>query len=135
MTFTAAVDALERAVSLYRDVSIMSRERERDPRADLHLREAHYQLGRVLYHGGTDFTKAVSELDRAVELDADNARARYYLGQAIRQMVERETLAKATTALREYLAMGAPLGDEDAVREFLGSRRVEPAGDSLESTL
>lgn len=129
---TAAVDALERAVSLYRDVSVMARERERDPRADHRLREAHYQLGRVLYQGGTDFTKAVSELDRAAESDPDNARARYYLGQAIRQMVERETLAKATSALREYLAMGAPLGDEDGVREFLGSRRVESGGDSLQ---
>ncbi|MFB9958722.1 caspase family protein [Agromyces bracchium] len=118
----ASIDVLERAVSLYRDPTIMMREREHDPRADARLREAHYQLGRVLYESGTDFTKAVSELDKAAAMDPHDARARYYLGQAIRQMVERETLAKATTALIEYLQMGAPLGDEDGVREFLGSR-------------
>ena len=127
--FTAAVDALERAVSLYRAASTL--ERERDPHVDDHLREAHYQLGRVLYESRTDFTKAVSELDRAVALDPDNARAHYYLGQAIRQMVERETLAKATTALRRYLTMGAPLGDEDEVREFLGARTSRAQGDVL----
>ena len=93
-----------------------------DRRADAHLREAHYQLGRVLYEHGTDFTRAVSSLDRAVTLEPDNARALYYLGQAIRQMVENETLVKAAKVFKEYLAMGAPLGHEDDVREFIGSR-------------
>jgi tetratricopeptide (TPR) repeat protein len=123
------IQALERAISLYRDPSTMDREKERDPRAENHLREAHYQLGRLVFESGTDFTKAVSELDKAIERSRDDARAFYYLGLAIRQMVERETLAKAEDALKTYLAMGAPLGREHDVREFLSSRRRTSPGD------
>lgn len=38
-------------------------------------------------------------------------------------MVERETLTKAEAALQTYLGKGAPLGHEDEVCEFLGSRK------------
>ncbi|GGK63314.1 caspase family protein [Ornithinimicrobium pekingense] len=122
--FTAAIEALDSATSRYHDPSVMTRERERDPRADDRLKEAHYQFGRVLYQSGTDYSRAVSELDRAAQLDPENGRIRYYLGQSIREMVERETLAKATDALHAYLTLGAPLGDEDRIREFLAVRRA-----------
>jgi uncharacterized caspase-like protein len=122
-----SIEMLERTISLYRDPVPMDREKERDPRAQDHLREAHYQLGRVLFESGKDFTRAVSELDKAV-IEGGDARAFYYLGQAIRQMVERETLTKAEEALKTYLAMGAPLGRENDVREFLGSRRETSPG-------
>lgn len=85
--------------------------------------EAKFHLGRVLYEGELSFDRAVSELEEAVELDPDNTPAYYYLGQAIRAQVERNTLKRAENALRRYLERGAPLGHEDEVREFLGSRR------------
>ncbi len=60
-----------------------------------------------------------------VEREPDNARARYYLGQAIRELVERETLAVAEASLKAYLDAGAPLGREDEVRQFLAARSLE----------
>jgi tetratricopeptide (TPR) repeat protein len=88
--------------------------------------EAHYRLGRTLYELGSDLTAAVSELKAAVQSDPDNAFAHYYLGQATRAMVERETLAKAEDAFRSYVALGAPLGAEDEIRAFLRSRGRKP---------
>jgi tetratricopeptide (TPR) repeat protein len=86
------------------------------------LAEATFHLGRVLYLGEFDFDRAVSELEEAVELDPENVLAYYFLGQAIRTQVERNTLKRAEDVLRTYLLRGAPLGHEDEVREFLGSR-------------
>ena len=50
-------------------------------------------------------------------------RAHYHLGQAIRQQIERNKFKRAEEVLRIYLMKGAPLGHEDEVREFLGSRK------------
>jgi cytochrome c-type biogenesis protein CcmH/NrfG len=93
------------------------------------LAEANFHLGRVLYLQESDssaeeaeFSRAVSELEEAVDLDPENVQAYYYLGQAIRAQVERNILKRAEDALRTYLVRGAPLGHEDDVREFLGSR-------------
>ncbi len=87
------------------------------------LAAAHFHLGRVLYEGELDFDRAVSELELAVRLDPENIEALYHLGQAIREQVERNKLKRAEEVLRAYLLKGAPLGHEDQVREFLGSRR------------
>jgi len=87
------------------------------------LAETHYHLGRVLCEGELDFDRAVSELEEAVRLDPDNIRAHYHLGQAIRQQIERNKFKRAEEVLRIYLMKGAPLGHEDEVREFLGSRK------------
>jgi hypothetical protein len=70
----------------------------------------------------SDFSRAVSELEDAVRLDEQNIEAHYYLGQAIRAQVERNILKRAEDVLRTYLAQGAPLGHEDDVRGFIGSR-------------
>jgi tetratricopeptide (TPR) repeat protein len=122
--YERALPLLERAVALYTDPTIYERELERDQlNAEFHHHDAHYQLGRVLFVSQRDFGGAVSQLREAVRLNPENARAYYYLGQAIRAMVEHETLTRAEEALQSYLAKGAPLGQEDAVREFLGSRR------------
>lgn len=86
------------------------------------LAEATFHLGRVLLAGEFDFDRAVSELEEAVRLDPDNVQAYYYLGQAIRTQVERNTLKRAADVLRTYLSRGAPLGHEEDVREFIGSR-------------
>jgi hypothetical protein len=85
--------------------------------------EAHYHLGRVLCEGELDFDGAVSELEQAVAMDPQNVPALYHLGQAIRAQVERNKLKRVEELLRDYLFKGAPLGHEDEVREFLGSRR------------
>lgn len=94
------------------------------------LAEATFHLGRILFlrESGrsadeADFSRAVSELEESVDLDADNVHAYYYLGQAIRAQVECNILKRAENALRTYLVRGAPLGHEDNVREFLGSRK------------
>jgi len=85
--------------------------------------EAHYHLGRVLFESKRNWAEAVSALKRAIEQEPDNAAAYYYLGQAIRSLVEQETLVHAERDLRTYLEKGAPLGHEDEVEEFLASRR------------
>lgn len=85
--------------------------------------EATYHLGRVLLLGELDFNGAVARLEQAVSLDPSNVSAYYYLGQAIREQVERNTLKRAEDVWRSYLTRGAPLGHEDEVREFLGSRK------------
>jgi tetratricopeptide (TPR) repeat protein len=117
---------LERAVALYTDPTVFTRELEHDPYAEAHYHDAHYQLGRALLASGRDYGGAVSQLKEAVRLNPENARAYYFLGQAIRAMVEHETLARAEEALQSYLAKGAPLGHEDEVREFLGLRSKPP---------
>jgi len=116
---------LERAVALYTDESIYKNELKRDPYAEAHYHDAHYQLGRALFASGRDFGGSVSELQQAVKLAPENARAYYYLGQAIRWIADHETTARAVEALQNYLAKGAPLGHEDEVREFLGSRKKQ----------
>lgn len=90
------------------------------------LAEATFHLGRILFLGEFDFDRAVSELEETVRLDPDNVLAYYYLGQAIRVQVERNTLKRAEDVLRTYLVRGAPLGHEDEVREFLGSHKGQP---------
>lgn len=91
------------------------------------LAEAKYHWGRVLYEGRLNYDRAVSELREAIDLDRDNTFAYYYYGQAIRAQVEHNTLQRAADALDECLARGAPLGDEEAVREFVGSRKKATA--------
>lgn len=121
-TYDKSIQALERVVATYNDVTMLERESQRDPRAKVHSTEAHYYLGRILFACKLDLTRAISELRKATEGDPDNIRAYYYLGQAIRLLVERETLAKAEEALRKYLTHGAPLGHKEEVEEFLNSR-------------
>lgn len=85
--------------------------------------DAHYQLGHVLFESGRDLARSVSELREAVRLNPRNTRAHFYLVQALRSLVERETLVEAEQAFRTYLDQGAPLGHEEEVQAFLESRR------------
>jgi hypothetical protein len=87
------------------------------------MAEAKYHLGRVLCEGELDFDRAVSELEEALRLDPENVAAYYYLGRAIREQIERNKFKRAEEVLRTYLMKGAPLGHEEEVREFLGSRK------------
>jgi tetratricopeptide (TPR) repeat protein len=81
--------------------------------------EARYNLGRVLFESGRNLARAVDELRQATEQEPDNIPAYYYLGQAIRALVERETLVEARKALQTYLDKGAPLGHREEVQKFL----------------
>lgn len=95
-----------------------------------------FHLGRVLYEqalGTKDgrFDPAVDRLQEAVELSPNNPAAYYYLGQAIRGMIERNFQKRADDALRTYLARGAPLGHEDEVREILGIRKSKREGGAV----
>ena len=84
---------------------------------------ANYWLGRVLFESKLDLARAVSALRQATQSKPDNGPAYYYLGLAIRELVERETLVEAENALQNYLAAGAPLGQEEQVQQFLRSRK------------
>ena len=107
------------------DNSIAALERAIDQQGEQGYPEAHYYLGRVLFESERDLARAVSELRRATVRDPDYVPAYYYLGQAIRVLVERETLAEAENALQIYLDAGAPLGHKGEVRKFLDSRKAE----------
>ena len=85
--------------------------------------EARYHLGRVLYESERDFDRAISELENAIRIDSENARAYYYLGQAIRAQIEHNMEKRAQDAFRTYLKKGTLLGHEDEVREYLGARK------------
>jgi len=85
--------------------------------------EAHYWLGRVLCESKRDPAYAVKELRLATQQDPNNVTAHYYLGQALRAMVEQEILTEAERAFETYLEGGSPLGKEEEVQEFLRSRR------------
>jgi tetratricopeptide (TPR) repeat protein len=85
--------------------------------------EISYHLGRLLLAAQTDFSRAVSELKKATQQDPGDARAWYYLGQAIRERIRRETLAEVESAFSAYLAAGAPVGHRREVVEFLRERK------------
>ena len=81
--------------------------------------QAHLHLGRVLLTSGQDRERAVSECRLATVQDPELAAAWFWLGRAITDLVQRESTAEASTALREYLARGAPLGRRDEVMKLL----------------
>jgi tetratricopeptide (TPR) repeat protein len=109
-------------------------ERYTDDERTALLAEARYHLGRVLYEGELDFNRAVSELEEAVALDPTNIAAHYHLGKAIRILVDRNMLQRAADVLKRYLLAGAPLGHEEEVRAFLGTR-APGGGAGLSTTL
>jgi tetratricopeptide (TPR) repeat protein len=85
--------------------------------------EAHYWLGRVLCESKCDPARAVSELRLATQQSPDNSAAHYYLGKALRALVEQKILTEAERAFQTYLNAGSPLGQQEEVQEFLKSRK------------
>jgi tetratricopeptide (TPR) repeat protein len=83
--------------------------------------EARYHLGRVLYKSQTNLPRAVDELRRATQADPGNIKAYFYLGQAIRALVDQDLLLEAEQALQTYVDAGAPLDQRDKVQMFFAS--------------
>jgi tetratricopeptide (TPR) repeat protein len=117
------IQKLRKAVNLYDDQIVMAQESQLNSQATECQRQARYHFGRALLKREQELGMAVEELRKAQSQDPDDARVYYYLGQAIRALVEKESLAEAENALQTYLDKGAPLGFEDEVWEFLNSRK------------
>lgn len=120
--YARAIHALELAVTLFNDPELMAAEKSSNPNAEALLHDAYYQLGLALYISGDNLEAAVSRLREAVKLDPGNAQAHYYLGRALQDLVERETLVEAEQAFLAYLDQGAPLGRLEEVQAFLEKR-------------
>jgi tetratricopeptide (TPR) repeat protein len=84
---------------------------------------AHY-LGRAHLAQG-DFAAAVAELETATRLDSEYLPSHYYLGEAIRQLVERQSLVQAEHAFETYLRGGAPHGGIEEVRAQIEAWRAQ----------
>ena len=83
------------------------------------LRQAHYHYGRLQLEYGGDLNEAVAALQAALQQDGDDPRVLRTLAQAIRALVERETLMEAARHLTRYVNSGAPLGMTQEMAEFL----------------
>ncbi|RPI25577.1 MAG: hypothetical protein EHM61_14020 [Acidobacteria bacterium] len=114
-----ALQRLRTAVNLYDDPSVFEQESKIDSAVSEHQRQARYHFARVLYEQKKELGKAVEELRKARDQEPEDARVHYYLGQAMRALIERESLAEARKALQTYLDKGAPLGHRDEVRRFV----------------
>lgn len=64
----------------------------------------------------------VSHLRDTVQLDPDNIPAHYYLGNAIRKLVEEESYVDAVEVYTKYLAEAAPLGHVEEVQDFINEQ-------------
>jgi len=82
--------------------------------------EARYHYGRLLVESKRDPARAMSELEKAVEEQPNHPGARYFLGVAIRQMIEQQWLERVGEHWRRYVELGAPLGHLEEVSTFLG---------------
>jgi len=87
-----------------------------------------------LYKSQLNLPRAVDELRRVIQTDPTNVKAQFYLGQAIRGLVEQDLLSEAEQALQTYVDAGALLDQRDEVQKFfvslaprIISLRAEPA--------
>jgi len=85
--------------------------------------EARYYLGRVLLESQRDLPRAVSELREVTRQQPNHIAAHYFLGKALQALIERESLVEVENAFKIYLDKGAPLGNEDEVKDFLSKRQ------------
>lgn len=121
--YEQALAALEAAAATMTSTKMeMSQAAAHDVTPEEIAPEISYHLGRLLLAAQTDYGRAVSELRKATRQDTGNARAWYYLGQAIRERIRRETLAEVESAFSAYLAAGAPVGHRSEIVGFLHER-------------
>ena len=116
-----ALASLRTARNLYEDESVWQAEQRRDPAASEWLRQAHYHYGRLQLEYGGDLNEAVAALRAALQQDGDDPRVLRTLAQAIRALVERETLMEAAGLLHplRQCTRGAPLGMTQEMAGFL----------------
>jgi tetratricopeptide (TPR) repeat protein len=88
-------------------------------RADRPCFEAHYHHGRLLVESHREPERAVNELRHAVDEAPDHAGARYYLGEAILQMIKQQSQEEIKKHWDRYLELGAPLGHQAKITAFL----------------
>lgn len=121
--YERAVTALETASAMATPAKVeVNQVAAHDVEPEKIASEISYHLGRLLLVAQKDYGRAVSELRSATRKDPNNGRAFYYLGRAIREMVQRETLAEVEDAFSAYLDFGAPVGHRSEVVEFLRQR-------------
>jgi hypothetical protein len=95
-------------------IRALRKERELGAEGGARAADVAYYLGRAyLAHG--ELAAAVSELEAATRADLESIPAHYYLGEAIRQLVLKQTLVQAQAAFERYLEHGAPHGRADEV--------------------
>ena len=112
----AAIVALRTARNLLEDDNAPLDQQEADPGAREWRRWACHHLGRLLYqHGG----EAVAALRAASALDPQDVSTDYHLANAIKTLVERESLVDVASMLHRYLNGGAPLGHVAEVQALL----------------
>jgi uncharacterized caspase-like protein len=114
-----AIARLQTARNLYDDASIMTEQLKVEPASAEWQRWARYHLGRLLYQEDGDLNEAVASLRAAHRQAPDDPGICLHLAQAIRLLVERESMVEVGSLLRRYLDLGAPLGRVPEVREFL----------------
>ncbi|MBG0565469.1 caspase family protein [Actinoplanes aureus] len=119
----AALAALRKAWSLYDDAGVRRAEQERDPGSAEWQRQARYHFGRLQMLHGEDLNEAVAALRAAHRQDGTDPRVLRALAQAIRALVERESLVHAARYLMDYVNRGAPLGMDADMVDFLNQRR------------
>ncbi len=106
-------------MNIYDDPSLGDVERAHDMHAGRWHAEARYHCGRLEYEYGDDLYGAVATLQMAVRQLPDNPRVLLHVTNAIRALVERESLVEARRYAHRYLAMGAPLGEATPLRAFV----------------
>ena len=95
-------------------------------------RHAYYPLGRMyLEHGalrsgedndGTTLSAITGYLQKAIQLDPDNIPAHFFLGKALKELIQQESNEKIIEVFETYLQADAPLGFEEEAQSFLNSQ-------------
>ena len=93
---------------------------------------AHYQLGRTLFEQMEDkteelsseisWTSVVDNLKKALSYDANNMPARYFLGKAILNLIQEESLKTVMEQYQAYLNAQVPIEHRQEVQNFLLSQ-------------
>lgn len=114
-------------------------------------RHAYYPLGRLYLeqedlssgedNEGTTLSAITGYLQKAIQLDPDNIPAHFFLGKALKELIQQESNDQIIEAFDTYLKAGSPLGFEDVAQEFLNSQNpklqlkanLKEAKDDLES--
>jgi uncharacterized caspase-like protein len=117
-----ALAALRIARHQYEQIQALPPERRGDAAFEELLRQARYHYGRLLFQHGEDFNEAVASLEAALRQDQSDPRVLHMLAQAIRALVERESLVQAKSYLVRYLNSGAPDGISAELVNFLTGR-------------